>query len=773
MAARGARVLPAGRTKRSGTIQLRTLKAPGVKTLRGMFNQERLDDAHMALADELEWEPMIGLLQHSHASVRTYSEAAIMQLEKDGEDIILSSAGCQEVYKLLQVKDPNVQSNAMWSLALITGRSELCHDNIIKDIGWLTFMFFARSDAGGGYETQIASVSAISNLCLNEDLHEMIIKEGGLDLLKSIGKSTTDIRMKRPIAIAFANLATCPESVSDVVAGDGLDLIIKFAADTDDELVSGGIHTIANLADTPAMRKPLLDAGALPVAVRLLGSRDALIVKGATAAVAHLAPDYAEDLVRQGAPQPLAHLAKIAKNPEIQLRTAAAIATLAKNPQTREAIRAAGVVRPLRSLARSRNEDIKKEAIDALTALGETFSSRSKKGSLSISSSTNSDDDDDDDGAGAGAGVGGESDEARRRREEEEAAAAARRRREEEEAAARRRAEEEEARKRHLAAEEETRRRLAAEEEEARRKQQAEEEARRRSAATSSSTSAIDWDRDRERIRLATEAAAREQAQRGVGPGPADGARPTGSPSTVVKVEHDYGSFAASPFFSSMAGATSAPSGEEDLKITLVEPLPRPVEFSFLNLKLEDNNRTLKLTMEWVDEHDPKITRTRRVMWDFTFTAHPMYVDAFYKDHTFTAHVYKPKPDGQFRRLIVPGFILPANPSSGRSRVEVVPRSGATEIECTIQPSTFQEKGRVYLEKGDELRFVFEHEETQMENGVKYITDLTTTRYINLPSQVPSGTIFFSLPDKVTVMRRFAAATSPEDIQIINLDARR
>lgn len=285
----------------------------------------------------------------------------------------------------------------------------------------------------------------------------------------------------------------------------------------------------------------------------------------------------------------------------------------------------------------------------------------------------------------------------------------------------------------------------------------------------------FDWGADRERIRAAAESAAREQARiaAGGGGGYSESSRPTGSPSSVVRVEHDYGAFAASPFFSNMAAATTCPSGDEDAKVTLVEPLPRPVQFSMLNLKLEDNNRTLKLTMEWIDEHNPSITRTRRVMWDFNFTAHPMYVDAFYKEHTFTAHVYKPKPDGKFRRLIVPGFVLAADPGSGRSRVDIVPRSGHNEIVCTIQRSTYEEKGRVYLENADELRFVFEHEEVSWQGSSKYITDLTTTRLVSLPSQVPSGTIFFNSPDSVTVMRRFAAATSPDDIQIINLEARR
>ena len=54
-------------------MQLRTLKAPGVKTIKGMFNQQRLDDKHMALADEALLDPLVDLLTHSHAFVSSSS----------------------------------------------------------------------------------------------------------------------------------------------------------------------------------------------------------------------------------------------------------------------------------------------------------------------------------------------------------------------------------------------------------------------------------------------------------------------------------------------------------------------------------------------------------------------------------------------------------------------------------------------------------------------------------------------------------------------------
>lgn len=418
-----------GTTRSRGTIQLRTLRAPGVKTLKGMFDRQQLDDEHLGFADEAMLDPMINLLQHHHATVRTLSEGILMSLSKEEEDIILSSKGFQDLYKLLQLKDNQVQSDAMWTIAILASNTELNHDALIKDVGWLTLMFFARATTGGGPETQIAAVTAISNLCLNEETHEMVLKEGGLELLKSLARSTDDIRLKRPIANAFANLATDEDCVEQVIADGGLELMIGFAKEKDDELVCGAIHTIANLADSEPMKAPIVQAGALEVIVRLLSSRDAMIVKGATNALANLATneEYQRIMISLGCAEPLTALAKKSKNPEIQLRVAIAINNLCSNADVRENMRSAGVVRPLRSLARSRNPEIKREATEALLALGETIGrekkSRSGAGAASSSSSRQGGDDDDDSGDDDGL-----DEEARRRAEEE-----ARRRQEEEE----------------------------------------------------------------------------------------------------------------------------------------------------------------------------------------------------------------------------------------------------------------------------------------------------------------------------------------------------
>lgn len=215
--------------------------------------------------------------------------------------------------------------------------------------------------------------------------------------------------------------------------------------------------------------------------------------------------------------------------------------------------------------------------------------------------------------------------------------------------------------------------------------------------------------------------------------------------------------------YSAIHGAGDA----EDLKLTVVEPIPGAVQYSNMVLTLESEGRVLKLTLDWIDEVDRSVTRTRRVMWDLPFSANVHYIDAVFRHGEFRADVYRPKSDGSWRRMVVSGVSIAANPS-GPARVEVQPKSSPAEYQCHIVPSRFPENCRVYLQKSTELRFVFEHEEVSYENGIKTITDIVTTRYIDLPAPVPSGTIYFSAPATVYVLKA-PVLPSPSQIQILHL----
>eukprot|EP01095_Lingulamoeba_sp_RSL-Kostka_P014208 TRINITY_DN6130_c1_g1_i1.p1 TRINITY_DN6130_c1_g1~~TRINITY_DN6130_c1_g1_i1.p1 ORF type:complete len:749 (+),score=408.19 TRINITY_DN6130_c1_g1_i1:109-2355(+) len=77
--------------------------------------------------------------------------------------------------------------------------------------------------------------------------------------------------------------------------------------------------------------------------------------------------------------EPLLFLARKSKNPEVQFRAASALNNLASNPEMKQVLKDGGAVNPLKSLARSRDPEIKREAIEALAELGITYVSKEQR----------------------------------------------------------------------------------------------------------------------------------------------------------------------------------------------------------------------------------------------------------------------------------------------------------------------------------------------------------------------------------------------------------
>ena len=229
-------------------------------------------------------------------------------------------------------------------------------------------------------ELQRGAITCISNLCINQENHEIVLREGGLALLKQLARTSKDMRIKQPIANAFANLATVEDNVSELVKDDGLELLISFTNERDSELVSGAIHTIANLADADNMKQKIFAAGGLDVVVRLLSSTHSKIVEGAANALANLTTEQECQVrsVELGVAKSLVSLLKKSKNTEILLRVSIAISNIVSNPDLRPPLVAAECIRPLYVLSRMRNQDVRREATEALNELAE-FTGEAKK----------------------------------------------------------------------------------------------------------------------------------------------------------------------------------------------------------------------------------------------------------------------------------------------------------------------------------------------------------------------------------------------------------
>ena len=360
---------------RKGTIKLKTLRKPGVKDLSGMFDKAKnISDEKLGLADEAGLDGLLSLLDHEHPKIRSLAEDVIGSLISDDGEIIVTNNGFKACTELLRYKNTQAQRDTLWTIATLAGVSERNHEAILLDIGWNTILSRAKSQLP---EIQIAAVTLIANLSLNEENHDMILHEDGLELLKQLA-NTGDIKLKRAVCNAFANLCSDEENVQEVLGDGGLELIISFLDSGDDELIAGALHTLANVASAEDVKQRIIDLGGLPPIIRLMESSNAMIQKGAVTAVANLVENQENHAPfhQAGGLDPLLFLARKSKNPEVQFRLASALNNLASNSSMKQILKDADAINPLKNLARVRDAEIKREAIEALAELGITYVSK-------------------------------------------------------------------------------------------------------------------------------------------------------------------------------------------------------------------------------------------------------------------------------------------------------------------------------------------------------------------------------------------------------------
>ena len=133
-----------GSERSKDTITLKTLRSPGVKTLRTVFDGLSIDDKYLKLADEAHLDPLLNLLVHQHPTVRSFVEVAITNLDRVGDDeIIMKTKGLEALYELLVTKDLVCQRESIWAVAILACLSESNHPDILVYIGWATILSIA------------------------------------------------------------------------------------------------------------------------------------------------------------------------------------------------------------------------------------------------------------------------------------------------------------------------------------------------------------------------------------------------------------------------------------------------------------------------------------------------------------------------------------------------------------------------------------------------------------------------------------------------------
>ena len=218
-------------------------------------------------------------------------------------------------------------------------------------------------------------------------------------------------------------------------------MIIDFLESGDDELIAGALHTIANVASSEEVQQQIIELGGVPNIIKLMNSINVMIQKGATTAIANLVANrtFVVECVEWSGvvvnltgglflvlllllhlqrsttkccsrlacwtrwccspksprtPKCSSALLRLSTTwpPIVRRRRGVSscrcvcclplaltlLVLLAETADVKQPLKDAGAVQPLKSLARSRDPEIKREAIEALAELGITYVSAKK-----------------------------------------------------------------------------------------------------------------------------------------------------------------------------------------------------------------------------------------------------------------------------------------------------------------------------------------------------------------------------------------------------------
>eukprot|EP01102_Stenamoeba_stenopodia_P004555 TRINITY_DN14855_c0_g1_i2.p1 TRINITY_DN14855_c0_g1~~TRINITY_DN14855_c0_g1_i2.p1 ORF type:complete len:497 (+),score=160.73 TRINITY_DN14855_c0_g1_i2:107-1597(+) len=360
-AVRGKGIVRGGR-RPIQTIKLKTLRRPQASDIIQVFNQrtESLSDKK-SLAEDFGLVPLIELSNHEHISIKGYGEKMLYALKHDEGEIYVEDFS--PIAEVLRFKNMQAQRDGIWTLAIFAGLSDKNHPGILLDVGWTAILTRAKASHP---QLRLGAVTLIANLSSSEDSQEIIMKEGGYELLKEL-LYTPDLapELRRAVFNAFANLTGNPDLRSQIVDSKFLDTVVNALSSEDEDLVGAACNILANLSENPERRRELVQRGLIDTMLPLLRSGNEVILQGATKFFAQMCEnqEYAEEAVEKGLLGYLARLAQRCDNPQVQqnvIRCADVLADLGFG----DAIRGVDLDKFLRRLMENtEDEDVRQAAM--------------------------------------------------------------------------------------------------------------------------------------------------------------------------------------------------------------------------------------------------------------------------------------------------------------------------------------------------------------------------------------------------------------------------
>lgn len=222
------------------------------------------------------------------------------------------------IAEVLRFKNMQAQRDGIWTLAIFAGLSDKNHPGILLDVGWQAILSRAKANHS---QLRLGAITLIANLSSSEDSQEIIMKEGGYELLKELlHQPDLSPELRRAVFNAFANLTGNPELRKQIVDQSFLDIVTNALSSEDEDLVGAACNILANLSENPERRREFAERGLIETMLPLLRSPNEVILQGATKFFAQMCEnqEYAERAVEGGLLDYLARLAQRCDNPQVQ-----------------------------------------------------------------------------------------------------------------------------------------------------------------------------------------------------------------------------------------------------------------------------------------------------------------------------------------------------------------------------------------------------------------------------------------------------------------------
>jgi len=212
----------------------------------------------------------------------------------------------------------------------------------------------------------------LADLSTHEELHDRIVKKGGVVSLMVLIEKTQDAEAQRFAALGLANCASAVYTRERMVEEGAHQLLVKLCSNEDGDLVARQYAAMAlgNLAADPTLHEEMVKIECIDALISLLKVEEVESGRYAAFALSNLAANanHRDQIVDEGAVPALVTLACV-DAPHAQRQALTALRGLCITPAHRITVVKSGVLDPLVLMARSDDISVLREVGSALNCL--------------------------------------------------------------------------------------------------------------------------------------------------------------------------------------------------------------------------------------------------------------------------------------------------------------------------------------------------------------------------------------------------------------------